>query len=567
MGAFYKVHCTNCGEVLGADKMAIDMDKILRMHLEKVSGRKNNPLLLNAKKVFDEIRIGMYLTKFQMVNDRILEEDGTLHITCQYILNFIEKRYKVNFGELEEVKETKKQKEKKSESSFDMFDDLDVLMPSSEREVNEIPEEILDNLCLKMILYSQVDNDEMAKRNCIKEMLQLLLKHRNEVLLECSCVCQIKKDDKEQEFISGLKVTFLDKETVAYNHMACPYCGESFFIDAGRYEEHIVVMLGSSRVGKTAYLAALVDEINPEYGQPHYKSISIKDTTDKKYTYFRNNILKQYRTGKKIKKTDELKETVALFSLDVVINGKIKILTFVDLPGEVFVPRSEVEKEEGEASGAFIINHRKICCCADAFWFCIDPVQIDQSLHNINERAEKSDKVEQDMPMVLSNIENALNIMGNEKLNVPTAIIITKSDLITPDANLYFKNRDLEKQCLMENGNFRNDLFQSSAANVEQYLKSNNVRNIFHKLNTMFPNKNYFAVAAYGVNVEENTEGSNRAPSGIILPFVWTLSVLGHIKPVKYMRRTERVGFFGRQERVIEYFDLAEQNELFSGER
>lgn len=569
MAGFYKVHCTNCGKVLDADKMAVDVDKILKMHLSRVVGRNSNPVMTIAKKAFDEIRVGMYLTKFQMVNDGILSADGTLHLTCRYILDFIQQRYRI---ELTDIDTNAKNKSKEYEDSFEAdLDDwgrtVDEHSWEDEEDDYDINPKLLDELCFKMKLYAQVDNAEEVKRNCISEMLRMLLDYGEVELMECACSFMVQKDDRDQEFISSLKVTYVDGETVVYNHMVCPDCGETFFIDAGRYEEHIIVMLGSSRVGKTAYLAALVDEINPEYGQSHYPRISIKDTLDRRFTYFRDNILKQYRCGKKISKTDEQKESAALFSLDVFVNGRMVILTFVDLPGEVFIPRSDEEKQDGVANGRFIINYRKICASADVFWFCIDPVQIDQRLHRLNEEADKSDRVEQDMEMVLSNIENALNIMGGGKANAPAAIIITKSDLITPDAGLCFKDRGLEPQCLSEEGYFRNDLFRNMSKDVCRYMCSNNVKNLLPKLDNMFENKNYFAVAAYGIKVDKDSKGGDKSPSAIILPFLWSLSVLNYLTPVEYEQRTEKTGVLRRQERFVQYYNKVEQSKLFAVER
>ncbi len=571
MEGFYNVHCTNCGKVLGADRMAIDVDRILREHLAKMAGRNVKPIYIQAKKLFDEIRIGMYLTRFEMTRDHIMDSVGTIRLTCQYILEFIGHRYKTKIdintsrpgedGQEEEV------------SSFDMFDKLDTRdeQLDSEWETWEdesafkVPDDVLDSLCFKMALYSERDNSEEDKRRYIRELLQFLAKEGDFVILECDCQFSVSKDDRgENEFVSALQVTYFDGDTVAYNHMVCPNCGETFFINAGKHEEKVIVMLGSSRVGKTAYLAALVNELNPKYGQPRYKNITVKDTPDRRYTFFRDHILNQYVSGNKILKTDETKEAVALFSLDMLINGNSVILTFVDLPGEVFVPRNKEELEEGEASGRFIINHRKICYSADAFWFCVDPVQLDQRLHYINEESSATDKVELDMGMVLANIENSLHIMGNEKTSAPTAVIITKSDLIDPESKLYFSDKSQEQTCLLNEKQFLADRFYSVAENVKRYMLSEQVRNIVSQLNYMFSRKNYFAVAAYGVKIEEGVS-KGRKPYGIVLPFLWTMTALGYLQPVKCMQKVVRTGkFFNRKEEIVSYYEAVDREELFS---
>lgn len=580
MGDFYKVHCTNCGEVMEADRMAVNLDNILRTHLDKMAARNVNRTFAEAKELFDEIRIGMYLTCFEMaqmngIMDRkgkgILDKDGTIHLSCRHILNFIQERYKVH---IETDAADEKPSEAKKDIIFpsDLFDasDLDAVdgkMSWKEDNSFKISEDVLDSLCLKMLLYSEKDIDEKIKRNSISKLLQFLVEEKDFLLLECRFDFSVSQDDKGgKEFLSSLKVTYFDNDTVAYNHMVCPNCGESFFIDAGKYEEKIIVMLGSSRVGKTAYLAALVNELKPKYGRPKYPNITVIDTLDKQYTFFKNTVLEQYIAGRKILKTDEKKEAVALFSLEIVINGIRTILTFVDLPGEVFVPRNKEELASGEASGRFIINHRKICYSADAFWFCIDPVQLDQRLRFINEHNDTADKVELDMDLVLSNITNSLQLMGNRKTEAPTAIIITKSDLIDPENRLYNSNGEREQNCLVNNTMFLHDRFYSIAENVKRYMESDQVKNITAELDNIFANKNYFAVAAYGMNVEED-KPKGRKPYGIMLPFLWTMTAFGYFQPVRYILKMEKTGsFFNRKETPVAYYEEVEEEKIYAAD-
>lgn len=563
---FYNVHCTNCGYVTSADKMAIDVDLLLKKHLAK-SVKRYSSLAADAGKIFDDIKIGMYLTKDQLEKEGILKPNGAMRMDCQYVLNFIEKRYEVSFEELREEEEDFWE-EDEEEDIYEQEDD-----PYDERQEEEfgqddweIPSSLIDELSHNMSFYAKGDIDEEIKRRRIKELLQFLLDHEEDEVLECSCEFKMRKDDKGNEFTSTFKVTYVDDDVDAYKYMVCPECGEPFFVEAGRYEERIIVMLGSSRVGKTAYLAALVDTINPEYGQPRYPSITIQDTLDKKYVFFKNNILIQYRHGKKIPKTDEKKETVALFSLIVRINQRKRvILTFVDLPGEAFDPRNSGDGMR-QAGGKFIFKDRKICKYADAFWLCVDPRQIDRSLFNTEEDGE--DKVNEDIDEILSSINDILDIMGDGKEDAPMAIIITKSDLIDRAANLYSDSTDLETECLLEGNKFVNNRFQSTVADVKSYLYSPNVKNILYKLDGMFANKSYFAVAAYGVNVGKGEKnGVSKAPSGIIFPFLWTLAALGHLQIVKSMSRIKEPGFLdrllGTPEVIEEYYEEAKIEELF----
>lgn len=572
MAGFHKVHCTNCGNICRAEQMAIDLDKLIRIHLEKMVTKSDNAVYQEAKRLLDEIRLGLFMTKFELANEGLLDQEGNLCLTAGYIFQFLSRRYQVVLQSGEVRQEESSSSTGNTEDLFaDLFSDVDEQPPTpnidSVRGKEVVPEDVLDSLCIKMLLYAEYDTEKSKKREYIESLIYFLMENKACVLLNCNCQFNVDRDDTGEEFISALRVVFLDGETKAFQHMVCPQCGEPFFIHAGKYEERVVVMLGSSRVGKTAYLAALVDEINPEYGQSNYPNIIVKDTSDAKYVYFVEHILKQYRLGRKILKTDESKDAVALFSLEVAVNGKTLILTLVDLPGEVFVPRGEDERKTGEASGAFIINHRRICYSADAFWFCIDPVQIDQQLQGINEQNEKADKVERDMAMVLSNIDNTINVMSDgeeqSKSSIPTAIIITKSDLINPMFKLYRVDSPSEMNCLHTDSQFRVDKLAGIAAKVRDYMQSPNVKNLVPKLNSMFQRKNYFAVAAYGVNVTEEMEEGRKAPYGVILPFLWTLTNFGYFQTVKYQQSVKSTGLFHKTPVIIESFEDADRQELY----
>lgn len=572
MTGYHKVHCTNCGNINRSEKMAIDVDKLIQIYLEKMVTQSENSVYQEAKRLLDEIRLGLYMTKFDLVNEGILNQEGNLKLTAEHILYFLSRRYQVSL-QPEEVNQ--EESNSMTNEPEDIFADL--FAPVEEQNskegvkavqsIGEVPPEVLDSLCIKMLLYAELDTEKSKKREYIRSLIRFLRENKACILLDCNCQFNVERDDMGGEYISALKVVFPDGDTRVFQHMVCPYCGEPFFIHAGKYEERVIVMLGSSRVGKTAYLAALVNEINPEYGQSNYPNIIVKDTADARYVYFKEHILKQYRLGKKIQKNDESKETVALFSLEVSVEGKTLILILVDLPGEVFVPRGEEERRTGEASGSFIINHRKICYSADAFWFCIDPVQIDQQLHDINEKNEKADKVEMDMAKVLSNIDNIINVMGDgseqSKSDIPTAIIVTKSDLIDSMFKLYSADAPLEMNCLHAANQFRVDKLIGISMKVKEYMQSANVKNLVPKFNGMFQKKNYFAVAAYGLNVTAETEESPKAPYGIVLPFLWTLANFGYLQIVKYHQSVKTTGLFHKTPVILESFEKADRQELY----
>lgn len=549
MTGFHNVHCTNCGNVYAANQMAVNIDSIIQKNIQK--NQYKSPFFKTAKELFDEICIGMYEPKFQMEQTEILDVDE-LKINCRYILEFIRRKYQIDMDIDKLIDKTNQ--DKKNDIFASMNQDLG------------ISESLFDDLCSKMILYQKVDVDEEKKRDYIKRLIKLLAENPDQNILECSCEFFTGKDDRGNKFENMLTVTYFDGETESFQHMVCPNCGEPFYMDAGQYEERVIVMLGSSRVGKTAYLAALVEKLMPMYGTSEFKDkITIINSRDHKFEDFKRNILNAYRNNEKIVKTDMTSETVPLFSLKIKIEEPKKhvILTFVDLPGEVFVPRSEEEYLAGEASGKFLINHRKICESADMFWFCLAPVQIDGRLVYRNKSA--SDKVELDMDMILTNIESMIRLIGRRREEIPpAAVLVTMSDIIADEEQLYSSMFNEGLYLNIPEGTkevqFRQDSFVGLAKNVERYLTSDNVKNIIPSIRDMFPEKNFFSVAAYGIDIEEGVN-RDKKPYGIMLPFIWTLAVFGYIKPVEFTKKEIAKGLFGRE--IVEGYEESERRNLF----
>lgn len=552
---YYDVHCTSCGKVFPADRMAVDIDKLIQVHLQKFSVKSSDDFYRKAKEVFDEIKTGICMTKYDLINRGYLAADDVLEMTGNDVIHFIEEKAQIV---LPERMPRSAQPVQAQDSFWEEFD-----KPETKEQETADVEEIIDTLSFKLEFYNQNDADESGKREKLKELLRLLTENRNKVLLRCTCCFKFQQDDQGREFLSSLEVVYIDGEHKNYGNMVCPYCGGKLLTDSGKYEEKIIVMLGSSRVGKTAYLAALVD-MHVNRKSENNTPINMGSVAGAQYENFRKNILEPYAKGEKIVKTDISKDKVALVPMQITLNGKTVNYIFVDLPGEVFVPSSEQEKEAGAASGDFIANHRRICEYADAFWLCIAPMQIDYRLKGMNEKLGKSDKVEMDMDMILANISNIISLMGTAKSKTPTAVVLTMSDLIDRSEALYSATEEPGRDCLTDAMMFRTDLSGDIALRVKQYLQSGNMNiNIIPRLDRIFEFKSYFSVAAYGKTVSDETAESDKAPCGIDLPFLWTAACMGLLRPVKLVQRVEHTGFLHRRENVVEDLADAEMKDLF----
>ena len=546
MGEFYKVHCTQCGNSVDADKMAFQIDLMIGTYIQKMKNiksddEKSKDWYMKADDILSEIRLGLYLPYYKLCAGGLLQEER-LKISGMDVLHLMEERYEMTL-----VRNDKDIEPEADDGETQETEDAD-----QKTGYPEAVKKLADRL-----IFSAAGINRAAKRERTNELLDLLNSVKQEVLLECRFEVCKRKDDRGEEYISGCKVTYPDGRTVSYLHMVCPHCGRKFHIEAGRGREYVVVMLGSSRVGKTAYLAALVDAIKPGYGKKQVDFLEMQVITDDDYSRFERDVLEVYRRGEKVKKTPEEKHAVPLFPMCFKIGNRLVTFLFVDMPGEAYVPRGEEEETTGEASGSFILNDRRICQSADAFWFCVAPVQIDNNLRADNEQNDREDQIELNFNGVLGNIRNIVQMLGGEKAAIPTAVMVTMSDKIDRNYALYEPQEQplcVEKEKMW----LETDRLEANAEHVMEYLTGGHVRHLDNDIKQLFSFYNYFAVAAYGRQIKEGEQAEAPRPYGILLPFLWTVAAL-KLLPVKRLEITEK-GWW-KKEKVAHMVD-AELAEL-----
>lgn len=64
---FYEVHCTCCGEICTADTMAVDLDNICKIYLEKMTVTAENSFYREAKSFLRILRWGCTLVNIRLL--------------------------------------------------------------------------------------------------------------------------------------------------------------------------------------------------------------------------------------------------------------------------------------------------------------------------------------------------------------------------------------------------------------------------------------------------------------------------------------------------------------------
>lgn len=516
---YYEAHCSGCGEVTTADLLAFDFGRLINKAIVKAGERqfgreeKWEPLL--------RMDMSMYYTWRDLQSTYKLQvgKFSTFSFTVKNLKDHISNLINVRFEEIAAVEDI---------NSSLIYQKLTKKIKTPLQEG-------------KKVTHQDIDIQEHAEN--IFQVIQMCSKGRSqddEVIAELEVEAIMEKDDQGNPFAKKLRVKYEDEMIEAVINNVCPNCGKPFYSEVGKHKEIIICMAGSARVGKTAYLAALVDRIEKNSGD----FAVVVPSNDPEWEFFREHILEVYQRGGKIDKTqfEGSGETIPLFSLEIQICGRSYIFTFIDMPGEAF------DNKEDDAGVKFINNDRRIVTHAQMIWFCIAPQQVDAQLAQLaGLTTAAQDKVNTDTVKVMGNIRKTMEaVCLDGKKNA--AVLVTMSDtileqdsksrLFRPEIEIF---QDYLKPRLGTDFALDFDATNEFMKASQEYLDK--ARNIGATMTGMFENYRTFAVAAYGKAisdddldqfieedyVEDSSSDFVATPSMVELPFLWTLSVLGII--------------------------------------
>ncbi|MDO5337015.1 MAG: hypothetical protein Q4E89_06090 [Eubacteriales bacterium] len=566
---YHQIHCPVCGKVISASELAIDfgvpVHKALKIQREIDEIWEDN--------IDDEEEENASLSFLESVNMRLYLSIGDLQ-KIYHLEPEKEGNFELTVGLLKDhfCRLLYPEQDRDFETIFRDFDSY--LKKLGRIEANKLKQRIAQMFCVTR----EKDFNLKAAYDKNLQILRKLYELDEQPIAQFRVKIRRMRDTKSQEILEGVEITYQqnkngqeEKETITAKICTGFMCGHTFYRNVGKYKEIVIGMMGSARVGKTAYLAALINQITSADSL-----IQVSDRSDEGYKDFEENIVRPYRSMKKIRKTEESAEIIPLFSIVLKINEQPFAFIFVDMPGEVW----DRDKKDN-----FIINQRRILQYVDLMWLCIAPEQTERVRWISDDGGE--DAIETDMVKVMENMEGVYNDVPHEHTR-QAAVLITMSDKIyreeepifEPDVRVmeeYVEDNKLKLDSMREH-NRKIKRFLDEKAN--QNIVDNGARVIRQKTGELFERVNYFAVAAYGAKPDEATAKESRArspqPSMIELPFLWSLCVVGCLDAVtrKWIEPEEEDrGFFGklgrilfhRQDEELEevWDDIEDQGELF----
>ena len=287
-----------------------------------------------------------------------------------------------------------------------------------------------------------------------------------------------------------------------------------------------IAMLGAKGVGKTNFIAVLVDEIKKKMSKSFECAFNAANEQTK-VIYEENFYSPIYRKGITPKGTDRGVIPPLIYSIDFLDKKTFRIIksvsiTFYDTAGEDLNDISTMTTEKG-----YIAN-------ADGIIVLLDPLQI-PSIRAKLEGKISLPEVKTDTADIIERVINIYKEVKKVKTNikVPIALafskmdVLEKYDVLPRDACLRDESEHLAKRAFVQSD------FVNTQHEMETLLDNFIEGDIDQKIK-MFSKHAYFGVSALGVNPVGNTiPGGGVQPHRVLDPLIWLLAQSKYIDTIK----------------------------------
>ncbi|OCA88073.1 hypothetical protein A8F94_09650 [Bacillus sp. FJAT-27225] len=317
-----------------------------------------------------------------------------------------------------------------------------------------------------------------------------------------------------------------DKYSVVTRKRLCPNCHNNLPSTAGKFPSNIVSFVGATSVGKSVYLASLIHTIQNTTARNFNAACIPLD--NKISERFRNNYeLPLFEEGELLTSTRSTqRQEPLIFQFKFKDDTKAPLtLVFFDVAGEAMT-----DTDYMELHAAHIKNSAGIL-------FLVDPMQIrsirSRLLFKMGENpGEVVAQGADPRDVAISLYENFISHEDNGKTGIPTAVVLTKSDLL-------HALKEEDGDYIRPNSNVFRNVVHRDFLNLDEYENINGeVRRFLEEVDSPFVDTmdvyfneaSYFAVSALGSNPIDQQVTGVINPIRVDEPFVWLLHKLGYIE-------------------------------------
>lgn len=322
----------------------------------------------------------------------------------------------------------------------------------------------------------------------------------------------------------GVLVEIIDRFGVPTRRRLCPRCHNELPLTAGKVPSSIISIVGASQVGKSVYMTSLIHTLqNFTANNFNAACLPVSVEVSKRFRELYEDPI--YERGDLLTTTRATaKQEPLMFRFKFKDDSKPPVtLVFFDVAGE-----GMVDKDYLDIFAAHIKNSAGIL-------FLVDPLQIrtirnKMSIMNEGVHGDFTSQYDEPREVIISLFENFIGNQEKGRTGIPTALVLTKSDMLKILAgDDYIKENSNVFSNVTHRERFDLNEFQNINGEVKRFL--NNVDRAFiDAVEVHFNNTAYFAVSALGSNpVEQKIQGTV-SPVRVDEPFLWLLYQIGCIE-------------------------------------
>jgi hypothetical protein len=323
----------------------------------------------------------------------------------------------------------------------------------------------------------------------------------------------------------GIKVGLYDKNGNKTMRRLCPKCHNDLPVTAGKTASKVISIVGASQVGKSVYIASLIHTLrNSTAGNFNAACIPLTTEISSRFRSFYDEPI--FKNGVLLSSTNKVRQEPLIFQFIFEDTSKSPLtLVFFDVAGEPLTNQGFLNT---------YANHIKN---SSGLIFMVDPLQIDMIREKFffiigDEAVDMASKFTNPEDVAISLYSDFIAHEHNSHTEIPTAIVITKSDLlhalkdedgeyIKPNSNIFYN--------YTHRGYFNLSEFNNIDQEVRKFIQK--VDPAFKgTMGKFFKKTGYFAVSALGSNPVDQQLKGVVSPTRVDEPFLWLLHKLGFIE-------------------------------------
>ena len=307
----------------------------------------------------------------------------------------------------------------------------------------------------------------------------------------------------------------------------CPECHNELPYTADTVENHVIAVIGPREVGKSNYIAALVNRLQKQVGTSF--SLALMALNDATTTRYRDEFYTPlFRNHRVVQKTvlHGVVQSPLMFRLNIdssnpLVRNKVLNLIFFDTAGETF------DSEALMFQVRYLTN-------ASAIILLVDPLQMEKVRVDVGARGCPLPQAFTEPAEVVTRVTNLFRqervVEGAKKIDIPFAISFTKSDVLR-DYGILPAGNAVYSQPLHQ-GRFNKVIWRQIHDEVQSILGNWDDNSLDNILRNDFSDFSFFCLSSLGEAPGADQKVGTVSPFRVEDPLLWVLTRLGYLQAI-----------------------------------